>query len=56
MRSKYLFGADDKAVGVKFLSSTNSDMQKSQATMEMFVMDFEQNKFLRLPITKALKM
>jgi hypothetical protein len=45
MRSKYYFGADDLVMGVKFLSSTNEDLEKSQSTMDMFLMDFEQNKF-----------
>lgn len=55
MRSKYLFGADDKAVGVKFLNSSNADMQKSQATIEMFLMDFEQNKFFTFTNNEGTK-
>jgi hypothetical protein len=44
LQNKYFFGADDKAVGIKFIGSSNSDMQKASATMEMIVMDLEQNK------------
>ena len=44
MQNKYFFGADDKAVGIKFIGASNPDMQKASGNMDMIVMDLEQNK------------
>ena len=44
MRNKYLFGDDGKSIGIKFMGSSNPEMQKGQGNMDAFIMDFDQNK------------
>lgn len=43
MRTKYMFEENGEAVGTKFLSSTNGDMDKMSKTMDATIIDFKQS-------------